>query len=71
MDKVSLDDYIKAYDIIRFFNNWHRKGQLHFNLLHRLRPDLADKIRGTEIDPFYLDERIPTYLTWITNNWHT
>jgi len=27
-------------------------GQAFFNVLHELRPDLAEKIRGTEIDPF-------------------
>ena len=30
-----------------------RYGQVLFNELYRVRPDLADRIRGTNIDPFY------------------
>lgn len=30
-----------------------RFGQAVFNYLHRVRPDVADQIRGTECDPFY------------------
>lgn len=31
-----------------------RFGQVYFNLLEDLRPDLADEIRGSELDPFFL-----------------
>jgi hypothetical protein len=31
-----------------------RFGQVYFNLLNDLRPDLADELRGTELDPYYL-----------------
>lgn len=33
-----------------------RLGQVYFNLLHDLRPDLANKLRGSLHDPFYKDE---------------
>lgn len=35
-----------------------RKGQALFNTLYELYPDIADDIRGTEIDPFHVDTRI-------------
>lgn len=30
-----------------------RYGQAFYNLLHTERPDLADLVRGTALDPFY------------------
>lgn len=47
-----------------------RRGQAAFNLLHVLRPDLADLVRGSEHDPFYTDERLPAFLEWLGERWH-
>ena len=33
-----------------------RYGQLYFNMLHELRPDVANKIRATPLDPFFYDD---------------
>ena len=33
-----------------------RWGQHWFNTLFRVRPDIANTIRGTSLDPFYRDE---------------
>lgn len=33
-----------------------RYGQFYFNMLYKVRPDVADKIRATPLDPFYWDE---------------
>lgn len=30
-----------------------RYGQMYFNILHGSRPDIANKIRGTKMDPFF------------------
>jgi len=35
-----------------------RIGQLFYNKLFAGYPDEAEKIRGTEFDPFYIDENI-------------
>lgn len=51
-----------------------RKGQAYFNYLYQLHPDVADKIRGTEFDPFYADhkknpdEEINKFLDYISKN---
>ena len=51
-----------------------RKGQAYFNYLYQLYPDVADKIRGTEFDPFYADhkknpdEEINKFLDYISKN---
>lgn len=55
------------------FPSW-RKGQAYFNYLYQLHPDVADKIRGTEFDPFYADhknnpeEEINKFLDYISKN---
>lgn len=36
-------------------DSW-RYGQAYFNLLSNHRPDIAEQIRGTKLDPFYKDE---------------
>lgn len=41
---------------INYTHNAHwRYGQSWFNTLHMLFPEEADKIRGTNIDPFHID----------------
>jgi hypothetical protein len=40
-----------------------RNGQAHFNVLYQMNPHLADEIRGTVLDPFHRDDRVPAFLT--------
>ena len=47
------------------FPSW-RKGQAYFNYLYQLHPDVANEIRGTEYDPFYLNSRIEKFLNKIS-----
>lgn len=35
-----------------------RDGQDAFNLLNSLHPEIANRIRGTDIDPFHVDSRV-------------
>lgn len=42
-----------------------RSGQTYFNVLYDIRPDLADLIRATELDPFHDDSRIGVFLAWL------
>lgn len=46
-----------------------RKGQALFNYLFLVRPDLANAIQGSDLDPFYSDERIPACLSWLAQDW--
>lgn len=42
------------------------------DFLHRdIRPDLANLCRDTLADPFYRDDRIPTFVTWLYLVWNT
>jgi len=42
-----------------------RKGQIAFNTLDKLFPDLAKKIVGTKYDPFYDDSKLNSFFKYI------
>lgn len=46
-----------------------RKGQGFFNLLHYHRPDLAQQIQGTDMDPYYKDHVPEELINWVCLNW--
>jgi hypothetical protein len=46
-----------------------RAGQIYFNLLHQVRPDLAGQICGSEKDPFHRNDRILPFLEWLIDAW--
>lgn len=54
---MTYDDFLNT--VHREYREWqkvdstYRYGQCMFNMLHALRPDLAEKIRTTPLDPFY------------------
>lgn len=50
------------------YHKW-RKGQSLFNLLVRIRPDLAEMIRGSDYDPFNRDERLPDFYDFLIRHW--
>lgn len=50
-------------------NPW-RLGQTYFNVLCELRPDLSERIRTTDLDPFYRDQIIPEFLNWVGEQWN-
>lgn len=41
-----------------------RPGQAVFNALAQVDPEFADRVRGTELDPFHDDTRIAGMLAW-------
>lgn len=46
-----------------------RAGQYAFNLLADIRPDISEKIRGSFIDPFYRDEKLPAFMAAVEQEW--
>jgi len=44
--------------------NW-RYGQALFNVLYALYPDLANELRGLDIDPFYMEDDFSEYYRWL------
>lgn len=45
-----------------------RYGQAFFNVLYQVRPEIADEIRGTSLDPFYTGLSAETYL-FVQERW--
>lgn len=48
-----------------------RKGQAIMNHLTMVRPDLASRIVGTQLDCFYTDDRIQNCINFIYQNWES
>ena len=42
-----------------------RLGQAMYNILNSYHPNLAVSVRGTELDPFYRDDRVEDFLEYI------
>jgi hypothetical protein len=64
-----MEDYmLSVYSMLASFPNW-RYGQTLFNALHIGWPELADTIRGTEIDPYHSDvtdtQRIESFFEYL------
>ncbi len=51
-----------------------RYGQLVFNHLCEVRPDLSEQVRGTDMDPFYVDRlnhpNWDRFVAFIESNWY-
>ena len=65
----SLPDYwARVTERQADYPEW-REGQTAFNVLHEMRPELANKIRGGTIDPFYRDDKLPYFVEWLEGDW--
>lgn len=66
MSNFEMNEYIMAvYEARRLYPEW-RYGQVLFNTLFKLYPDLSEQIRGTQYDPFYYNKfhpRIDAFFT--------
>jgi hypothetical protein len=55
---------VKMQDNMRKYPK-RRRGQNYFNALNDLHHDLANQIRGTDLDPFYDDKKLASFLEWV------
>ena len=46
-------------------NHLLRRGQMLMNLLWDINPALYSEITGTDIDPFYVDQRVDVFLAYV------
>lgn len=66
--KATFHEYIiVAADYFR--ENDERMGQSYFNALTVIRPDLAEQIRGTDIDAFHDNDLLPAMLAFVYKRW--
>ena len=69
---TSFEDYWAAFwKVADEFPEW-RAGQVRFNVLASLRPDISEEIRGTVLDPFHFDAdhpRVKEFDSWLAQRW--
>lgn len=57
----------ECYEMQEIHPSW-RWGQTLFNTLHMMSPNMANEIRGTDVDPYYAepgDGREMAFWDWI------
>lgn len=68
-DRRSYEDYIRTVIAACTANPSWRYGQAYFNTLCDVAPELAEEIRGRDLDPFHRDEVLPSFLVWLQLVW--
>lgn len=66
---MSLDEYLVEVLATKLENPRWRDGQTYFNVLYRVRPDLAERVEDGGLDPFHRDSVIPAFLAFVSTNW--
>jgi len=66
---MKFNNYMKLVNAFRYSYPEWRVGQTFFNVLLECDPDLAERIRGTEDDPFYRNEKLPEFLGIVAEEW--
>lgn len=72
MDDFTYDEFLARVGTAFVNNPSWRYGQTVFNVLHFHRPDIANNIRGSAFDPFYMDgtdPRLNRTLDYIKVSW--
>ena len=67
--KKSYQEYLKALN--KSISHEHlRTGQHAMNLLYSHNLELYEKILGSNIDPFYLNNRLGTFFNYLEEHWN-
>jgi len=65
-----LADASILYEKLKKKSTEHQRyGQVYFNLLDSHRPDIAEKIRSTKLDPFFHDEVKKEIHEFVESQW--
>lgn len=63
--------FLNEVEDLKIVMRW-RDGQALFNHLYAQRKDLAEQLRATDLDPFFVKKDHPKYkaaLKWLEENW--
>jgi len=58
---LKKDFYVYLDTVLDDYPKW-RKGQAVFNLMYYMFPEIANKYRGSDIDPFHNDENCEKFV---------
>lgn len=73
VEYISFNDFLADASIK--FEKWSktdssiRYGQVYFNLLSAARPDIAEALRGTMLDPFHKESVKPETHKFVESKW--
>lgn len=56
--REQVKDILEEYPMLR-------RGQVMFNVLSEIKPEMARDIMDTDKDPFYDDSKIPEFIKYI------
>lgn len=62
-------DFVSACFQRRQSHPSERAGQAAFNALHVMRPDLSERVRSTDLDPFYSGDRLADFFGFVEREW--
>lgn len=62
---MDMDEFLS----LTFADNVLRKGQVFYNTLFIIRPDLASKLTELGIDPFYDCSKLDRAIIFVKENW--
>ncbi len=68
-DRLSFNDYVILCHLEFVSNPTWRVGQTYFNVLHNVRPKLANSIRSSTLDCFFRDQKLPAFLEYVASEW--
>lgn len=66
---MEFGEYLVGAEQYRRENKEQRRGQAYMNYLHQVRKDLYRSIAGTELNPFYDDNRMNSFMDFLIDNW--
>lgn len=66
---VTLEYFLYSWPMWNAANTFFRKGQRFLNALQEYRPDLANALTGSTIDPFHVDKNLPAAIQYIIEHW--
>lgn len=68
MSTLSFDEFVRLVSAT-LPNEDTRYGQHWFNVLYAVRPDLADRLRGSLLDPFHRDSVSDEAVAFVAKAW--
>jgi len=67
--KISYEDFHQLVESTHKTKPEWRYGQVYYNLLSYHRPDIANEIQGTLMDPFHKKEVSQYVINFIKSKW--
>lgn len=68
MSFMTYEMYLHDYSVFATRTKL-RSGQLAYNMLSAIRPELARSINAGPFDPFYVDDALPDFFSYIQTHW--